>query len=108
MSGRAPSVARVGGAEQVVASVRRFGTAKSVDERRRAVAQLRFICRQNIRSVEHAHQSAAGNAHAIELLAEALGYEQSDTDKRSIVRLLRSFASSIVKTVLEFLQFLNC
>jgi len=68
-----PGSVSVGAAQGVVAAVEqlRGGWAQPA-VRRDAVAELRFVCRQNLRHVEKAHQSAAGEAGVLELLCRLL------------------------------------
>jgi hypothetical protein len=73
-----PGRTAVGRPESVVAAAERLraGMADGSAARHDAVADLRFICRQNLRSVEREHQTAAGSAGVVELLCEIIAVEQ--------------------------------
>ena len=73
-----PGRMAVGRPDSVVAAAERLRTrmAEGGAARHEAVTDLRFICRQNLRSVEREHQTAAGSAGVVEMLCEMIAAEQ--------------------------------
>ena len=101
-----PGRLTVGAPDSVAAAV---GRLRSEATRRAAVTELRFICRQNVRSIERAHQTAAGEAGAIELLCDAIGRERSAAAKTGIVETEEeSTAATWLLAQLCFKHRANC
>ena len=69
-----PGRTAVGRSDSVVAAVERLrtGMVEGGAACHEAIADLRFVCRQNLRPVEREHQTAAGTAGAVELLCEMI------------------------------------
>jgi hypothetical protein len=85
----------VGNPEAVAASVRRLEAATTPLARQRCVGELRFLCRQNERAVEHKYQSAAGQAGALEQLSallmsgdDAIDVAAEQQQQHAVLRLL--------------------
>lgn len=69
-----PGRVMLGRPDSIIAAVARLrtGMVEGGTACHEAVADLRFVCRQNLRTVEREHQTAAGTAGAVELLCSMI------------------------------------